>query len=326
MARHEDNITTTNSEQKTSFWKKLQTKLTSTSTYLVSNLIELCTTKKLDSSILLSLEAVLLRADFGPQMTARVIDKLKNERFKLDISVNELQHVIANEIENILQPLACPIEIRDNAKPHIILMVGVNGTGKTTTIGKLANLFSNDEKSVMLCAGDTFRAAAVKQLEIWSKRSCMTTLLTSEKAGAASVAFDAIKAAKNSSTDVLIIDTAGRLQNSEALIAELDKIVRVTRKQDSSAPHNVILTLDATIGQNSLDQVDIFKRQVGVTGLIMTKLDGSARGGALVAIGLKHKLPIHFIGVGEGIEDLAQFNAQEFARAITGVIPQEKDR
>jgi fused signal recognition particle receptor len=229
-----------------------------------------------------------------------------------------VREILASEIEKILAPLAAPLSFGDEHRPHVILVVGVNGTGKTTTIGKLANDLTKAGKRVMLAAGDTFRAAAIEQLKIWGERSGAAVVSGADGADAAGLVFDALRRAREDGCDVLIIDTAGRLQNKAYLMAELEKIIRVLKKLDESAPHTVLLTLDATTGQNALNQVEMFGRTAGVTGLVMTKLDGTARGGILVAIAAKHGLPVHAIGVGEGIEDLQTFSAREYARAITG--------
>jgi fused signal recognition particle receptor len=217
--------------------------------------------------------------------------------------------------------VAKPLEItkREDGSPHVILMIGVNGAGKTTTIGKLAQKFNADGKSVMLAAGDTFRAAAIDQLKVWGQRTNSPVVAREVGSDAAGLAFDAMTEAKEQGRDILMIDTAGRLQNRTELMAELEKIVRVIKKHDESAPHSVLLVLDATTGQNALNQVEIFSKIAGVTGLVMTKLDGTARGGILVAISAKHKMPVHFIGVGEGVDDLEPFKSEDFARAIAGL-------
>ena len=227
--------------------------------------------------------------------------------------------MLAEEVRKVLIPVAKPLVIDPARKPHVILVVGVNGTGKTTTIGKLSAKLRAEGRSVMLAAGDTFRAAAVEQLKIWAQRTGSAIVARAIGADASGLAFDALKDAQAAGTDVLLIDTAGRLQNRTELMAELEKIIRVIKKQDPTAPHSVLLTLDATTGQNALQQVEIFGRVAGVTGLVMTKLDGTARGGILVAIAAKYGLPIHFIGVGEGVDDLEPFSADEFARAIAGI-------
>jgi fused signal recognition particle receptor len=222
-------------------------------------------------------------------------------------------------VEKVLAPVAEPLEIDPARKPHVVLVVGVNGTGKTTTIGKYAKQFTRQGLRVMLAAGDTFRAAAIEQLEIWGERTGSEVVASEPGSDAASLAFEAFQRAKGEGYDVLIIDTAGRLQNKSALMAELEKIIRVIRKQERAAPHSVILTLDATTGQNALSQVEIFDKTAGVTGLVMTKLDGTARGGILVAIASKYGLPVHAVGVGESAEDLQSFDARDFARAIAGI-------
>jgi len=219
-------------------------------------------------------------------------------------------------VERTLAPVAKPLRLEGSHRPHVILVVGVNGTGKTTTIGKLAQSYKRAGKTVMLAAGDTFRAAAVEQLKIWGERTGAEVVARHVGADSAGLAFDALSRARENASDVLLIDTAGRLQNKQALMDELEKVIRVLRKIDPQAPHQVLLVLDATTGQNALNQVEIFKEKAGVTGLVMTKLDGTARGGILVAISAKFGLPVHAIGVGEGVEDLASFDANEFARAI----------
>jgi fused signal recognition particle receptor len=249
----------------------------------------------------------------------RITDRLSRERYNKEISEEEIRQVLAEEVEAVLKPVAAPIVTDAARKPHVILVVGVNGTGKTTTIGKLARNFTAEGKRVMLAAGDTFRAAAVEQLKIWGERTNSPVVARETGADAAGLVYDALTSARDDKRDILIIDTAGRLQNKTDLMAELEKIVRVIKKQDATAPHTVLLTLDATTGQNALNQVEIFKKTAGVTGLIMTKLDGTARGGILVAIADKHKLPVHAIGVGEGAEDLQPFDARDFARAIAGL-------
>jgi len=224
--------------------------------------------------------------------------------------------VLAAEVERVLTPVAKPLLLEGDHRPHVILVVGVNGTGKTTTIGKLAQRFVQEGKKVTLAAGDTFRAAAIDQLEIWGERTGAEVVVRGVGADSAGLAFDALKRARENSSEVLLIDTAGRLQNKQALMEELEKVIRVLRKIDPEAPHQVLLVLDATTGQNALNQVEVFKDKAGVTGLVMTKLDGTAKGGILVAISAKFGLPVHAIGVGEGVEDLAAFDAGEFARAV----------
>jgi fused signal recognition particle receptor len=242
---------------------------------------------------------------------------LSDGRFEKDIESDDIKAVLAGEIEKVLAPVAVPLEI--TMRPFVILVAGVNGSGKTTTIGKLAAKFRAEGKSVMLVAGDTFRAAAIDQLKIWAERTGASIKSSSPGADAASLAFDAITAAKAANTDVVLVDTAGRLQNRTELMSELHKMVRVIRKVEPDSPNAVLLVLDATVGQNALSQVEIFGSTAGVTGLVMTKIDGTARGGILVAIADRFKLPVHFIGVGEGVDDLQPFTARDFSRAIVGL-------
>ena len=249
----------------------------------------------------------------------RITEKLRAGRFHADITIGEAKEIVAAEIDKVLEPVAKPLAIDPALKPHVILVVGVNGTGKTTTIGKLAAKLRDEGKSVVLAAGDTFRAAAIDQLKIWGERAGVHVVARAPGSDAASLAFEALEEAKERGDDVLLIDTAGRLQNKDELMAELEKIIRVIRKLDPTAPHSVLLTLDATTGQNALNQVDIFGKRAGVTGLVMTKLDGTARGGILVAIAARFRLPVHFIGVGEGIDDLEPFEAKDFTRALVGL-------
>ena len=265
------------------------------------------------------LEDLLIQADLGLKIASRVTNTLRQSRYNTNISSEEVRDILAEEVEKVLAPVAEPLEINSARKPHVILVVGVNGTGKTTTIGKYANQFTRQGHRVMLAAGDTFRAAAIEQLKIWGDRTGSEVVASEAGADAASLAFDAFQRAKAEGYDVLIIDTAGRLQNKSALMAELEKIIRVIRKVDRAAPHSVLLTLDATTGQNALSQVEIFDKTAGVTGLVMTKLDGTARGGILVAIASKYGIPVHAVGVGEGVEDLQSFDARDFARAIAGI-------
>jgi len=249
----------------------------------------------------------------------RITDTLSSGRYGRDVSTEQVQQIMADEIAKVLEPVARPLELDLAHKPHVVLVVGVNGTGKTTTIGKLAAKLREGGLDVMLAAGDTFRAAAIEQLKIWGERTGSPVVSSKLGADAAGLAFDAYKQAKEKGSDVLIIDTAGRLQNKTELMAELEKIVRVLGKQDPEAPHTVLQTLDATTGQNALGQVEIFRNVAGVNGLVMTKLDGTARGGILVAISAKYALPVYFIGIGEGVEDLEPFEARDFAAAIAGV-------
>ncbi|MGY6569507.1 MAG: signal recognition particle-docking protein FtsY, partial [Salinarimonas sp.] len=262
---------------------------------------------------------VLVQADLGVAAAMRITESIGEGRFDKEISPEEVKRILADEVEKALAPVAKPLVVDSGHKPFVILMVGVNGAGKTTTIGKLASKFAAEGKSVMLAAGDTFRAAAIEQLKVWGERTGAPVLTREQGADAAGLAYDALNQAKAEGHDVLLVDTAGRLQNKTALMAELEKIIRVMRKIDESAPHAVLLVLDATVGQNALSQVEIFGKAAGVTGLVMTKLDGTARGGILVALADKFALPVHFIGVGEGVEDLEPFAARDFAQAIAGI-------
>lgn len=305
--------------EKLSWFQRLKAGLFRTSSQLTGQITALFTKRKLDDETLEELEDLLIQADLGVETALRVTDTLASERYGKDVTGDDVTKIMAAEIVKVLTPVAKPLALDLNHKPHVILVVGVNGTGKTTTIGKLAAKLSGSGLKVMLAAGDTFRAAAIEQLKIWADRTGSTFVGTKLGADAAGLAYDAFERAKAEKADVLIIDTAGRLQNKTELMAELEKIVRVLGKLDPDAPHTVLQTLDATTGQNALQQVEIFRNVAGVNGLIMTKLDGTARGGILVAIAAKHKLPVYFIGVGEGIDDLEPFEAQDFASALAGL-------
>ncbi len=305
--------------EKLSWFQRLRLGLARTSSQLTGQIAALFTKRKLDEQTLQDLEDLLIQADLGVETALRVTDTLASERYGKDVTGEDVGRIMASEITKVLTPVAKPLQLDLSHKPHVILVVGVNGTGKTTTIGKLAAKLSGAGLKVMLAAGDTFRAAAIEQLKIWADRTKSEFVGTKLGADAAGLAYDAFEQAKAKKCDVLIIDTAGRLQNKAELMAELEKIVRVLGKLDPDAPHTVLQTLDATTGQNALSQVEIFRNVAGVNGLIMTKLDGTARGGILVAISAKHKLPVYFIGVGEGVEDLEPFEAQDFARAIAGL-------
>ncbi|TIP03098.1 MAG: signal recognition particle-docking protein FtsY [Mesorhizobium sp.] len=302
-----------------SWFQRMRDGLARSSRELTGNIAGVFTKRKLDEDTLQDLEDVLIRADLGVETALRVTDSLASSRYGRDVSDSEVRAVMAAEVEKVLTPVAKPLELDLNHKPHVILVVGVNGTGKTTTIGKLAAKLTDGGLKVMLAAGDTFRAAAIEQLKIWGERTKSPVIATKLGADAAGLAYDAFEKAKEAGSDVLIIDTAGRLQNKTELMAELEKIVRVLGKLDPEAPHTVLQTVDATTGQNALNQVEIFRNVAGVNGLVMTKLDGTARGGILVAIAAKHRLPVYFIGVGEQVDDLEPFSASEFARAIAGV-------
>ncbi|MES2844156.1 MAG: signal recognition particle-docking protein FtsY [Pseudomonadota bacterium] len=271
----------------------------------------------LDDAMLESLEELLIQSDMGVETSLRVTANIAEGRFGKRISTTELRDALSAEIARIMTPVAKPLPLYPN-RPQVVLVVGVNGSGKTTTIGKLASQFKAAGKSVVIAAGDTFRAAAVEQLQVWGTRAGVPVLTAPEGSDPASLAFDALTKAQDDGADLLMIDTAGRLQNRADLMEELAKIVRVLRKKDPSAPHNTILVLDATTGQNALQQVEIFRKIADVTGLVMTKLDGTAKGGVLVALADKFGLPIHAIGVGEQIDDLAPFDPEDFARALVG--------
>ncbi len=305
--------------ERKSWFHRLRDGLSRSSRELTGGIAGIFTKRKLDEETLEELEEVLLRADLGMETAIRVTDALSASRYGKDVSDTEVRQIMAQEVEKVLQPVAVPLELDLSHKPHVILVVGVNGTGKTTTIGKLAAKLTAGGLSVMLAAGDTFRAAAIEQLKIWGERTGSPVVSSKIGADAAGLAWDAFEKAKAAGSDVLIIDTAGRLQNRTELMAELEKIVRVLGKHDAEAPHTVLQTVDATTGQNALNQVEIFRNIAGVNGLVMTKLDGTARGGILVAIAAKHKLPVYFIGVGEQVDDLEPFSASDFAKAIAGV-------
>ena len=277
------------------------------------------TRRTLDDAALEELEEVLLAADLGTTVAARVIAAFRRSRFGREVTDAEVKQALAEEIAAILRPVARPLELDPARRPHVVLVVGVNGTGKTTTIGKLAQLWQEAGKRVLLVAGDTFRAAAVEQLQVWGSRTGAPVIAGAAEADAAGLAFDALTRAQAERADVLLIDTAGRLHNKSVLMAELTKVIRVMRKQDPSAPHSVLLVLDATTGQNAVQQVKVFKEMVAVTGLIVTKLDGSARGGIVVALAESFGLPVHAVGVGEQVGDLRPFDAMEFARGLVGL-------
>jgi fused signal recognition particle receptor len=306
-----------NDSTRQSWWRRLTGGLKRSSSALGTAISDLVSKRKLDAAAIDDLENELIRADLGIETAARITKALSEGRFEKDIAEDEIKSVLAGEIEKSLAGVAKPLEI--TARPFIILVVGVNGSGKTTTIGKLAARYRAQGKSVLLAAGDTFRAAAIDQLKIWGERSGASVVARTPGSDPASLMFDAVTQARNESIDIVIADTAGRLQNRAELMGELEKIVRVIRKVTPDAPHAVLLVLDATVGQNALSQVETFGKTAGVTGLVMTKLDGSARGGILVALATKFGLPVHFIGVGEGIDDLNDFTARDFARALVGL-------
>jgi fused signal recognition particle receptor len=279
---------------------------------------EILTKKKLDSATIAELEEALIRADMGVGQAKKLAAAVAKNRYDAEISGRELKTILAREIAALLAPVQKPLSAEDGNKPFVILVAGVNGTGKTTTIGKLAKRLAEGGAKVTLAAGDTFRAAAVEQLRVWADRAKAQFVATRAGADAAGLAFEALEKARANGSDILLIDTAGRLQNKAGLMAELEKIARVIKKLDPSAPHAVLLVLDATTGQNALSQVEAFSAAVPITGLVMTKLDGTAKGGILVALAGRFGLPVHYIGVGEGEDDLQPFVADDFARALVG--------
>ncbi|KQP08752.1 signal recognition particle-docking protein FtsY [Methylobacterium sp. Leaf99] len=305
--------------EKRGWWSRLTGGMKRTSSALTERVTGLFTKRKLDADTLEELEDALIQADFGIETATRISEAVGKGRYEKGLSPDAVREILATEVERALAPVAIPFTIDTTKKPFVILMIGVNGAGKTTTIGKLAMKLKAEGHSLMLAAGDTFRAAAIEQLKVWGQRTGTPVIARAQGADAAGLAYDAYEAAKQQGTDVLLIDTAGRLQNKAGLMAELEKILRVIRKIDPEAPHAVLLVLDATVGQNALSQVELFSKAAQVTGLVMTKLDGTARGGILVALAAKFGLPVHFIGVGEGVEDLEPFEARDFARAIAGL-------
>ncbi len=301
------------------FFSRLKEGLARSTQKLTGGLAGVLTRRKLDDEALAELEDLLIAADLGPQAARRVIAAFRRTRFGKDITEAEIKTALAEEIAAILAPVARPLAPDPAHRPHVVLVVGVNGTGKTTTIGKLALSWRESGLRPMLVAGDTFRAAAVEQLQIWGERTGAPVIAGSANADAAGLAFDALTRAQREGSDVLLIDTAGRLHNKSALMEELRKIIRVLRKQDETAPHAVVLVLDATTGQNAIEQVRVFKEMVDVSGLIVTKLDGSARGGVVVALAENFGLPVFAVGVGEQAGDLRPFDAQAFAAGLVGL-------
>ena len=306
-------------ENKGGWFGRLKAGLQRSSEKISTGITDLFTKRKLDAEALQDLKDILIQGDLGVSTATRLTSLLAKTRFDQEISSEEIKIALAEEVTTILAPVAQPLVISGTHKPHIILVCGTNGSGKTTTIGKMARQFKNQGKSVTLAAGDTFRAAAVEQLQIWGERSDCPVISRDNGADAAGLAFDAIKEAQASGADVLMIDTAGRLQNRKDLMEELTKVVRVIRKVDETAPHSVLLVMDATIGQNAHSQVEVFKDMVDVSGLIITKLDGSAQGGVVVSLAERFEIPVHAVGVGEGIDDLRPFEADAFARSLIGL-------
>lgn len=300
------------------FFARLKSGLSRSAAKLTGSITATFTKRKLDDEALEELEEQLIAADLGAVVAARIIKGFRSTRFGKEVTSEEVRETLGEEIGKILRPVALPLEIDRSKKPFVILMTGVNGAGKTTTIGKLAALYKEQGLTSVLAAGDTFRAAAVEQLQVWGTRSGVEVVTAPANTDPASLAHDALARAQKIGADVLLIDTAGRLHNKTALMEELRKIIRVLRKLDPTAPHATLLTLDATTGQNAVTQVGVFKEMVELTGLVVTKLDGSARGGIVVALAEKYGLPIHAVGIGEQIADLRAFDAVEFGKALVG--------
>ena len=308
---------------KRNWFARLRAGLSRSSSAIGRGITDIFTKRKLDAASLDDLEDILIQADLGLGAATRIREAVARGRYDKSIEPAEVKAILAEEVERALTPVARPLVVDPAKKPFVILVVGVNGSGKTTTIGKLAAKLTGEGLKVTLAAGDTFRAAAIEQLKIWAQRTGADIVARDQGGDAAGLAFDALTRARASGADVVLMDTAGRLQNRAELMSELEKIIRVMKKIDPEAPHATLLVLDATVGQNALSQVEIFGRIAGVTGLVMTKLDGTARGGILVAIAEKFALPVHFIGVGEGVDDLEPFAARDFAEAIAGVEREE---
>jgi fused signal recognition particle receptor len=298
---------------------RLKSGLSRSSQRLSEGIAQIVSRRRLDQATLDQLEELLIGADLGTTLAEEFVGRLKRTRFNQEVSEAEIRTALAEEVQKSLSLVDRPLKLEAREKPFVILVVGVNGSGKTTTIGKLAQGFREDGKSVLIAACDTFRAAAVEQLQIWGERVGAEVLARETGADAAGLAFDALEAARRQGTDILLIDTAGRLHNKENLMAELQKIARVLKKVDAAAPHAVLLVLDATVGQNAHAQAETFRAMIGVTGIVMTKLDGTAKGGVLVPLAERYGIPVHFIGVGEKAEDLRPFKAEEFARSLVGL-------
>ncbi|HVE05563.1 MAG TPA: signal recognition particle-docking protein FtsY [Rhizomicrobium sp.] len=300
------------------FFERLKEGLSRSTAGLSDNIAGIFTKRKLDAESIAELEEALIKADMGIALAAKLSRAVGEGRYGAEISDFDVREILRREIAAVLQPIEKAFSVDGAKKPFVILVAGVNGGGKTTTIGKLAKTLTRNGAKVVLAAGDTFRAAAIEQLVIWGKRAGAEVVSRAAGSDAASLAFEALETARAKGADILIIDTAGRLQNKAGLMAELEKIVRVIRKLDATAPHATLLVLDATTGQNAIGQVEAFKDVLPLTGLVMTKLDGTAKGGILAALAQKFSVPVHYIGVGEGEDDLQPFNAENFARALTG--------
>lgn len=303
---------------KQSWFEKLKTSLSLSSSKIAGGITDIFTKRKLDKDTLGELEELLITADLGPATAAKLAEAISKNRFDREIEPEEIRNALAEEIEKILLPAEKPLDV-EGKKPFVILMAGVNGTGKTTTIGKLAHHYKSAGKKVMLAAGDTFRAAAVEQLKAWGDRVGCTVVSKDEGADAAALAYEAIDQAIVEDADILFIDTAGRLQNKSNLMEELAKVIRVIQKKMPDAPHATLLVLDATVGQNAHSQIELFSKMIPITGIIVTKLDGTAKGGVVVSLVERFGLPVHAIGIGEGIDDLRPFAAADYAKAIVGI-------
>ena len=307
------------SDDRRGWFSRLRAGLSKSSTALTDGINQIFTRRRLDAAALDELEELLIASDMGVGVAEEVVQALRRTRFGQEVSPEEVRAALATEVVRLVEPVMKPLRLDPAKKPHVILVVGVNGSGKTTTIGKLAKQYRDDGRRVVLAAGDTFRAAAVEQLQIWGERTGSRVITRPQGADAAGLAYDALVEARAMSADVLLIDTAGRLQNKTDLMAELQKLVRSVKKLDPAAPHSVLLVLDATVGQNAHAQAEIFRQVVGVTGIVMTKLDGTAKGGVLVSLAEKYGIPIHLIGIGEGADDLRAFDAYSYARGLVGL-------
>ncbi len=305
--------------EKPGFFARLKTGLTRSASRLTEGIAAIVTRRKLDDASLAELEELLIAADLGLPIAKEITGRLRSTRFNQEVSNEEIRAALAEGVIESLRLVEKPLKLDDAHKPFVVLVIGVNGSGKTTTIGKLAKYYVDSGKKVVIAAGDTFRAAAVEQLKVWGDRAGVEVISRATGADAAGLAFDAREIAKKQNADILLIDTAGRLHNKTDLMAELQKILRVLKKADPTAPHAVLLVLDATVGQNAHAQVETFRDMVGVTGLVMTKLDGTAKGGVLVSLAEKYGMPVHFIGVGESAEDLRPFVAADFAKSLVGL-------
>lgn len=302
-----------------SWFSRLKQGLKRSSNKITEGISSVIQKKKLDENTLEQLEEVLISADLGIETSSYLINALSKERFNKEVTDKEIREILSSKIKEILEPVEQPLLINDSNKPHVIIFVGVNGSGKTTTIGKLAKKWKDESKSVRLVAGDTFRAAASEQLKIWGNNIEVPVSVEQQGSDPASLSFKALTLSKQNKEDLLLIDTAGRLHNKINLMQELEKVYRVIKKVDNKAPHSSLLVLDATVGQNAFSQVEMFKKMVNISGILMTKLDGTAKGGVLIGLSRKFKLPIHFIGIGEKVDDLRPFNARNFADCIMGL-------